>query len=226
MIGTLFLLASGAGCGLLKPKEKKPFGADCKNDLDCESLECSTYGSICTKSCTYDSECGGDLVCRDNDKGAGNLCAKAVGVAPNGACMNPPDCQHGHCLKKVGEQNEPGICSKFCQTPAECPDHMKICASISDSGLVKFCLPGEAGAAPTQKFAPPPPKKQVAVTTPTTTTTAAAVPTPVQPLGPPDAGAPVDAGKPADAGAPPADAGKVIKIVPPTTAPKPTPKPG
>ena len=204
MTGTLVLLASGGGCKLLN-REKKPFGQECKVDTDCESLQCQPVGSICTKSCTYDTECGGDLVCRDNEAGAGALCAKAVGAPPNGVCRNPSDCQHGHCLKRVGEQNEPGICSKFCQAAADCPDKMKICESISDSGLAKFCLPGDEKTPPAArpKFAPPPPKKATA--TPTATSTVLVPPTQsVTPPTPPDAGpaATADAGKPtlSDAG--------------------------
>jgi hypothetical protein len=215
MTGTLFLLASGGGCKLLKPQEKKPFAAECTNDTDCESLQCSTYGSICTKSCTYDTECGGDLVCRDNDKGVGQLCAKPVGAPPNGVCQNPTDCQHGHCLKRVGEANEPGICSKFCQTSAECPDKMKICESISDSGLAKYCLPGDekTPAAARPKFAPPPKK----ATTAAPTSTALANPTQTVAAPVVDAGtAAADAGKPADAGA--TDAGGLRNPI----APKPT----
>lgn len=226
-VGSLLLLMAGGGCKFLK-KEKKPFGQECSVDTDCESLSCSPYGKICSKSCTYDSECGGDLVCRDNEEGAGNICSKAIGAAPNGVCKTAADCQHGHCLKRVGEENEPGICSKFCQTPADCPAGMKVCVSISDSGLAKFCLPGDEKSPP-PKFAPQPPKKITPKTdagtalTATTTTTTTAPPVV-------DAGAPADAGKPADAGAP-ADAGKgPPPIVKPTATPKtpppPKPKPG
>lgn len=146
------------GCKLLKPKEKKAFGADCQDDLDCESLTCSTTGNICSKSCTYDKDCGGDLVCRRKDDGSGQWCSKAVGTAPNGSCMTTSDCQHNQCLKYVGKDDQPGICSKFCGSPDDCPDGMKICAQISDSGLLKVCIPGDPKADPSSRpqFAPAP----------------------------------------------------------------------
>src|SRR5690242_5797924 len=91
------MAGSLGGCGLLKPAEKKAFGADCSTDLDCESLSCSTTGNVCSKACTYDKDCGKDLVCRRKSDSTGNWCSKPVGVAPNGACMFTDDCQHNHC---------------------------------------------------------------------------------------------------------------------------------
>jgi hypothetical protein len=205
MAGTLFFAVAGGGCDLLKGKEKKPFGEECKIDTDCESLKCQTFGSICTKTCGLDSECGGDLVCRDDDQGAGHFCAKPVGQAPNGVCNNAPDCQHGHCLKRVGQQDQPGICSKLCATPADCPAGMKICDAISDSGAIKFCLPGDEATPPAARpvFAPQPKK----VVTDAGAAKVDAGGSPLAPLTPVDAGAAAtDAGTPADAGAA-ADAG-------------------
>lgn len=165
-------LVLGSGCGLLT-QEKKKFGEDCKQASDCESSECATYGSICSKSCTYDSECGAGYVCRTRDDGPGSLCSKATGTAPNGSCMVPAECDHGHCLKRVGQQDQAGICSLACQSPDDCPAGMKVCESISDSGAVKYCLPGGATpAAEKPQYAPAPkPKTPTTPTTATTTTT-------------------------------------------------------
>src|SRR4051794_31065074 len=104
------MTASVGGCKLLK-REKLAFGVECKVDLDCDSMTCSTDGNICSKSCTYDSDCGGEIVCRRKDDGTGSWCSKAIGVAPNGACMATSDCQHNECLKYVGKEDQPGLCT-------------------------------------------------------------------------------------------------------------------
>jgi hypothetical protein len=157
------LMFSASGC-----KKKVAFGLDCKDDMGCESLHCSPYGNICSKSCNLDSDCGGNsLVCRADDNGF-NMCSKAIGNPPNGSCMSPADCDHGHCLHHVGQEDQPGICSALCNTPADCAvPGMKICMSISDSPGEKFCLPGDATTAPSSvpKFGPPP-KKNTTVTAP------------------------------------------------------------
>ncbi len=158
----LFSVASG-GCDLLKSKsEKKAFAEACTQAVDCESGECATYGSICTKGCTYDKDCGSGLVCRAKDTGTGSECSKPYGIAPGPAatCNQPSECQHAQCLKKSGEATGSGICSKYCQDASECPDGMKICESISDSGALKFCLPGDPAAPPAEKpkFVVPKPK--------------------------------------------------------------------
>jgi hypothetical protein len=165
-----FMASSLGGCGLLKPKAKKPFGEACTVDTDCDTLQCSPYGSICSKDCVYDKDCGGDLVCRSKDTGVGDFCSKSVGQPPNGVCMSASDCANGHCLKRVGQEDGPGICSKNCQNGDDCPAGMKICESISDSGMLKMCLPGDPAGAPADrpKFNPAPKK--------TTTTSAPIVP--------------------------------------------------
>ncbi len=163
------MIASLAGCSLLKPKPKKALGQDCTDDLGCDSLTCSTVGNICSHSCTYDKDCkdtGAGNVCRRKDDG-GNWCSKPVGTAPNGSCMNASDCQHNECLKRIGQESQPGICSKYCQTPDDCPNGMKVCLSISDSGLIKVCLPGDgsasaSGSAAAGGFAPSPRGKPAA----------------------------------------------------------------
>lgn len=211
-LGALALLAvflpltTLAGCKLFN-KEKKQFGEDCQSDDDCESLECGTYGSVCTKACTYDRECGAGFVCRARDAGRpGDVCAKPTGV-PNGqACNNAAECQSGNCLKPVGQSDATGFCSLHCETDADCPDGHKVCQSISDSGATKFCLPGGgdsggsadlpgAGQEPPKFVAPRPITTTVApvtttsttTTTPTTTTTSVAAPTTSQtsPIKPP-----------------------------------------
>jgi hypothetical protein len=152
------MAGSLGGCKLLKPKEKKAFGADCVTDLDCESLTCSTTGNICTKSCTYDADCGGDIVCRRKDDNSGNWCSKAIGTPPGGSCMNTWDCQHNECLKYVGKEDQPGLCTKYCKNSDDCPAGQKICEKISDTGMLKVCLPGDPAAAPSARpqFSPTP----------------------------------------------------------------------
>lgn len=171
--GMIAVLIGGAGCSLLKPKKKGQFSEACQDNTDCESLQCSSYGNICTKDCTYDKDCGGDLVCRSKDEGSGEACAKSIGNAPNGGCMNATECANGHCLKRIGQEDQLGICSKFCASGDDCPAGMKICESISDTGLLKMCLPGDPAAPPAErpKFNPVPPKPK------TTTTTTATTPT-------------------------------------------------
>lgn len=163
MTALVALFSVGSGCDMLKGKaEKKAFAEACAQAADCESGECATYGSICTKSCTFDKDCGSGLVCRAKDTGNGNECSKPYGIAPGPAatCNQPSECQHAQCLKKSGDTTASGICSKYCQDASECPDGMKICEAISDSGALKFCLPGDPAAPPAEKpkFVVPKPK--------------------------------------------------------------------
>ena len=226
LLGALGLaLAVGSGCGLAG-KDKKKFGEDCTKAADCESGECATYGSVCSKTCTYDSECGSGYVCRVRDDGPGSVCSKAQGQAPNGTCMVPAECDHGHCLKRVGQQDQAGFCSLPCQTANDCPAGMKVCESISDSGGTRYCLPGgESPTAERPKFtpAPRPTTRPGTTTTATTATTTTSTKTPppagglgdVELGGKPDAGTPKsdagtgtpDAGTKSDAGTPKPDAG-------------------
>lgn len=161
-------LASASGCNFLKPKAKKAFTETCSLDSDCESLDCAGQGNICSKPCTYNKDCGGGFVCRQKDDGSGDHCASAVGQLPNGSCMDPGDCENGHCLKRVGQDSSPGICSRFCAGPEDCPDGMKICDVISDTGVLKMCLPGGAGA-PVAQFGTVPRKVTTTTTKPTAT---------------------------------------------------------
>lgn len=168
-------LMTAAGCKLFN-KEKKPFGEDCQSDEDCESLECATYGSVCTKACTYDRECGGGFVCRARDGRPGDACAKPTGVANGQSCNNPSECQSGNCLKPVGQADAAGFCSVHCEAETDCPDGFKLCLSISDSGQTKFCLPGGGGSANIPGTEPPKfvaPRPVATVKVPTTATATA-----------------------------------------------------
>src|SRR6185312_13836338 len=80
----LLFLAVAFGCKL--KRDKRGFGEECVNAEDCTSEMCTTFGSICTKACTYDRECGKNLVCRSDGSAAGNSCAKPLGAPINGAC--------------------------------------------------------------------------------------------------------------------------------------------
>ncbi len=57
----------------------------------------------------------------------------------------------------------PGVCSKFCTSPDDCPTGMKICDLINDTAVNKMCIPGDAAAPPTQRpvFSQPAIKKPV-----------------------------------------------------------------
>lgn len=109
-------------------------------------------------SCTYDTDCSASQVCRGELTGSASYCAAPTGTPTGGTCDDRDDCDHGSCLKKVGEDASPGICSKHCRTPADCPAGFQTCLSISDSGGVKYCLPGNAN------FAAPPSKKKTTTT--------------------------------------------------------------
>jgi hypothetical protein len=188
LLAVFIPLTSAAGCGLFS-KDKKQFGEDCTSDTDCDSLECAKYGSVCTKSCSYDKECGSGFVCRAKDGLPGSSCAKPTGNPNGSSCNNAAECQSGDCLKPVGQSDAAGFCSNHCETADECPSGYKTCLSISDSGALKYCLP-DAPSSPTAtvpKFVAPRPKvvptttasasgSAVAVA-PTTTATATAVPT-------------------------------------------------
>jgi hypothetical protein len=144
-LGLLVALGVSAigGC---KPKQKKALGADCNDASDCDSALCSEATGVCSRTCTYDKECGGDLVCRAMSE-ATNECNKLQGQAVGGSCMNGGDCGNGICLHYVGKETQPGICSKYCSTGDDCPANYKICDKISDLGMLKVCLPGDPKAA-------------------------------------------------------------------------------
>jgi len=206
-----------AGCGLLKggsEEEKKGFGQECAKDTDCGSAECAAYGSICTKGCTYDRECGEGLVCRAKDTGTGMQCSKPAGSKVGATCRTATECDHGFCLKKANAPDDPGFCSSTCQGPGDCPDGYKLCDSISDSGSTKMCIIGDdkipIGERP--QFTAPRPVVGTTTPKPQTTTTA-----------PPDAGVPTPTATntipPPDAGAPKPDAGTTAPPDAGTTAP-------
>ncbi|MFO0760942.1 MAG: hypothetical protein U0359_30980 [Byssovorax sp.] len=187
------------GCNLLRPK--KAYGESCTMNTDCASMDCVAEGSMCTKDCVYDRDCGDGNVCRQKEETPGDHCAKPIGNPAAGTCMNSGDCQNGHCLKRVGEDMLPGICSRFCVTPDDCPAGMKICDKINDTAVNKMCIPGDAAAPVAQRpsFVQPTVKKPVtpgqpaftarpAITTPTPVVTTPA-PTP-QPTTPPPTGKP------------------------------------
>lgn len=160
-----------SGCGFLKKTEgNKAFAETCSLDSDCASHDCVGQGNICSKPCTYNKDCGGGYVCRQKDDGSGDHCASAVGQTINGSCMDPSDCESGHCLKRVGQDASPGICSRFCLAPEDCPDGMKVCDTISDTGVLKMCLPGGAGV-PVAQFGTVPRKTTTTTTTPKPTAT-------------------------------------------------------
>lgn len=187
LLAVLLPLTSLAGCKLLN-REKKQFGEDCTTDTDCESLECATYGSVCTKTCVYEKECGAGYVCRARDGKPGDACAKPTGNPTGAVCQNASECQSGNCLKPVGQGDGAGFCSSHCETETDCPDGYKFCHSISDSGTVGFCLPGGGGGTnipgsqpEVPKFiAPRPVATRTITTTVTTTTTTTTTPTPTQ----------------------------------------------
>jgi hypothetical protein len=169
-------LSMAAGCKLFN-KEKKQFGEDCTADTDCDSAECATYGSVCTKACTYDKDCGSGLVCRAREGGkSGDACAKPTGNATGQTCNTPAECQSGNCLHKTGQSDQPGICSNHCVSGDDCPAGFKICVALDDSNGTKFCIPGDPAAAITAtadapKFYAPRPVMTTTRTTGTTTTT-------------------------------------------------------
>ena len=185
LLSVLLPLTSLAGCKLLN-REKKQFGEDCTSDTDCDSLECATYGSMYTKSCVYDKDCGAGYVCRAHDGRPGDSCAKPTGNPTGQSCNNASECQSGNCLKPVGQDNAVGFCSTHCQNEGECPDGFKFCHDISDSNGVAFCLPGGGGGNNIPGNAPEAPKfvapRPVATTTRTTTssTTTTTTTTPSQ----------------------------------------------
>ncbi|MFO0592129.1 MAG: hypothetical protein U0441_31590 [Polyangiaceae bacterium] len=187
LLAVLLPLTTVAGCKLFN-RSKKQFGEDCTTDLDCDSMECATYGSICTKTCVFDKECGSGYVCRARDGKPGDACAKPTGNATGQNCTNASECATGNCLKPVGsDASTVGFCSAHCQTDADCPENFKVCHDISDSGGVGFCLPGggsvaipgsTASAIPVY-VAPRPVTTAKTTTTSTTTTTTTTTPVPV-----------------------------------------------
>ena len=104
------------------------------------------------------------------------------------------------------------ICSKFCADVSDCPEGMKTCESISDSGQVKLCLPGDPSlpAAEKPKFVAPKPKPLTDAGAPDGGGTDAG--TPVVDAGTKtDAGTTVvDAGTTTDAGTTVTDAGTTV----------------
>ena len=182
LLAFLLPLTTVAGCKLFN-RQKKQFGEDCATDTDCDSMECATYGSVCTKTCVYDKECGAGFVCRARDGKPGDACAKPTGNTTGQTCTNPAQCASGNCLKRSdtnGDPNAEGICSAHCQTEADCPEGYKFCHDISDSNGVGFCLPGSGGgsiAIPGSTATAPVYIAPRPVTTTTKTATTSAVPT-------------------------------------------------
>lgn len=154
-VGATFVVGLGCGKTVTNQEQGKP----CDADGECKSGMCAVYGGVCTKACTYDRECTDmGLVCRGRDDRDAAQCSKLWGAAVGTTCMDGADCDHGKCLKRVGKEKEAGICSKYCESVADCPDGMKACESISDSGKLRFCLPsGPVANAPTSSPAAPPP---------------------------------------------------------------------
>lgn len=146
-LGSFLAIAATASTGC-KPKQKKGIGQDCSDNTDCDSNMCSDATGVCSKQCTYDKDCGGDLVCRAMSE-TQNECDKKQGQAVGGSCMQGGDCQNGICLHYVGKETQPGICSKYCNVSDDCPANYKICDKISDTGLLKVCIPGDPKAAAT-----------------------------------------------------------------------------
>ncbi|MDI1444253.1 hypothetical protein [Polyangium sp. 6x1] len=178
----LLLGLGAAGCGFLKQEEpeKKAFGAACAKDTDCASLQCAATGSICTKSCTYDKDCGDGLVCRAKDTGSGLECSKAAGSKVGASCTNASECDHGFCLKKADAPSDPGFCSATCQGPGECPEGYKLCDTLTASDTTKMCILGDdripIGERP--KFTAPTTTTVKATTTATATATSTATTAP------------------------------------------------
>jgi hypothetical protein len=185
------VLGSMLGCNLIRPK--KAFGESCTMNTDCASMDCVAQGSACTKDCVFDRDCGDGWVCRQKDDSPGDHCAKPVGNPPFGTCMSSGDCQNAHCLKRVGEDLMPGVCSKFCTSPDDCPAGMKICDLINDTAVNKMCIPGDATAPVTArpKFSQPAIKQPVVAGQPAfapkpmTTAATPVVPTPTVTTPPP-----------------------------------------
>jgi hypothetical protein len=152
VVASILFLAVALAC---RPA-KKLYGEECVDDEQCKVGTCSPSSHFCTHACTYDKDCGKGHVCRFDGSPAGNSCAKAVGIAVGGACQAPEGCQNGHCIKV--KPDEPGLCSRYCQTVVDCPTGMKVCDKISNSGLLKLCLPenGNAQATPAPTPAPTP----------------------------------------------------------------------
>lgn len=115
-------------------------------------------GGASRKACTYDVNCTGGQVCRLDDAG-GAFCSAKTGTAVGGSCDDREDCDHGSCLKRVGEENGVGICSMRCVTSNDCPVGFKTCLAISDSAGTAYCLPGAGNFR-----APPSTKKKTGTT--------------------------------------------------------------
>ncbi len=211
MAASVLAAVMATGCGFLKPKSNKAYAEACVVDSDCASLDCAGQGNVCSKACQYNADCGGTMVCRQKDDGSGDHCAQPVGVKLNGTCMAPSDCENGHCLKHVGEDNAPGICSRFCTAPADCPDGMKICDSISDTGALKMCLPGGAPGVPVARFGSVPVKAKTVATVVPPVATVPPVGVQGPQLGARTAAVPATAAPTATVKAPPASTGIKIK---------------
>lgn len=114
--------------------------------MACDSLMCSTSGNLCSHDCTYDRDCSdvsAAAVCRRRDDG-GNWCSKPMGAPPGRSCTVASDCDHNECLKHVGREDEPGVCSKSCQSAGDCGAGVQTCAALTGSGSVKACIPPES----------------------------------------------------------------------------------
>ncbi len=120
-------------CGGCQPDQACADNGTCVNaqGASCPSVGCpsgySCNGTVCTKPCTLDADCGTGFVCNSGLKQCAqctfdNQCAGVAGKprcdSTSGtcvSCLNPIDCSHGNFCNTTSHQCVPG-----CQVDGDC----------------------------------------------------------------------------------------------------------
>lgn len=134
----------------------KPYGQDCKYDMECESINCLTLGGT-QKICSQTCEAAAD--CPSKDPCTYGICIPAGAGEFDTKCDYHTDCKSGLCAGMSSK-----FCSIFCEDSDDCPPkaacgYSSYCVSQQDpSGLCygeddcpgsQICDhagPGEAGS--------------------------------------------------------------------------------
>jgi len=137
------------GCGMgrciLGDPGSMPDGAECTNDLDCESTHCADVGGVmrCGRQCSLGGEpCRGDDVCEVNEAECGSCIPVDLSTGPRS--FGAPCEEDGQCRSELCPD---GFCTQYCSDMAPCPSghHCRggICRRGEPGGPGDECITSE-----------------------------------------------------------------------------------